>query len=535
MLIAQSFAIKDILYKPLSKDSDYVSRRVLYKVTDGYPASLDTSDTNDSKNIFLYNTHFRVIFGADHNDSDTNLLAQSILDISQNVWQKEITQDGFQEPKNSLEKYIDIYIADTDAYNEAEDRYVGIDVNYAGYTCNYSDGTSYMVINPKLSDELLKVTIAHEFFHTVQYGYGLYDVSDDIWYKNIWFLEASAVMMEDEVYDDINDYYSYIDDYFSHVNYDLEYYDGSIEYGKVVFAKFLREKYGLDIIKNIFGLYNINETILDSIKYRLNDINQNINDTLLTYGKWVINKDSYFEEGVNYPDVKENSLQDGVVIYKYGLEFINSDSNSSRYLFSSNPSYLQSSYDSKSNILANVNDIGLIVANVSQDSVENQLLQNNDFFDYRLKKGWNLCGNIFDSDISLQDILSDSQVAWVYRDGKYEAYSNDEQIQQKIEDMGYKMEDTYISKGEGFWIYTDSDKNLTVSQNFLSNGDIDSLKGWHMVTFASSFKPSYIANSDIIWRYDQGIWSYYSSKYDLNITKIDKILPDRGYFILFDN
>jgi hypothetical protein len=92
------------------------------------------------------------------------------------------------------------------------------------------------------------------------------DVTDYIWYKNIWFLEATAVLMEDEVFDDVNDYVNYLRSYLNNTNSSIEKYNSSIEYGKVIFAKYLREKYGLEFIKQIFENYSLNETTLDALK-----------------------------------------------------------------------------------------------------------------------------------------------------------------------------------------------------------------------------------------------------------------------------
>ena len=48
----------------------------------------------------------------------------------------------------------------------------------------------------------LRVTAAHEFFHAIQFNY---DTTDDD-----WFMEGTAVWVEDQVYDGINDYLNYL-------------------------------------------------------------------------------------------------------------------------------------------------------------------------------------------------------------------------------------------------------------------------------------------------------------------------------------
>jgi len=58
--------------------------------------------------------------------------------------------------------------------------------------------------------------------------------------SHIWFLEASAVMMEDEVYDNVNDYVNYLKYYVNKTNLPIEYHNSDREYGKVLFAKFFK-------------------------------------------------------------------------------------------------------------------------------------------------------------------------------------------------------------------------------------------------------------------------------------------------------
>lgn len=142
--------------------------------------------------------------------------ADTYLDTAEATQKKEIVELGFKQPKNSDTLKIDIYIGNKDAI--AKDGVITfIESSYAGYaTTSPSDDTPYFVINPKIDNNIVKVTIAHEFFHTVQYAY--YDFlnisDDDSFAKQIWWLEATAVLMEDEVYDDINDYVNYLNIFF---------------------------------------------------------------------------------------------------------------------------------------------------------------------------------------------------------------------------------------------------------------------------------------------------------------------------------
>ncbi len=101
--------------------------------------------------------------------------------------------------------------------------------------------TSYMAIRnnynnfPMNEEEAIKVTVAHEYFHAIQFGY-------DGWEKP-WLLEASAVWMEEEVYDDINDCYQYMKNWFSQPHRALDE-SGFHWYGSFIFFEYLEQHMG---------------------------------------------------------------------------------------------------------------------------------------------------------------------------------------------------------------------------------------------------------------------------------------------------
>ena len=66
------------------------------------------------------------------------------------------------------------------------------------------------------------------------------------------------------------------------------------------------------------------------------------------------------------------------------------------------------------------------------------------------KKGWTLLGAL--SDINMTNLKASFHIIWGYKNGKWKAYSNKTEIQEKIKNNSYKML-KYIKKGEGFWIY----------------------------------------------------------------------------------
>ncbi|MEA2017994.1 MAG: hypothetical protein U9N59_06065 [Campylobacterota bacterium] len=281
------------------------------------------TDDNES-NVYYSSEHFRVVAGISYiDDLEIKNIAYRYLDSAEITWNKEIVELGFKQPKNSDTKKIDIYIGNKDAIGQdAIDTTIVSD--FAGYATSYpSDGTPYFVINPILNDNQIKVTISHEFFHTIQYAY--FDdnqISYEKWIKNIWWLEATAVLMEDEVYDDIDDYLYFLNPFFDKSYSSFELYDGSHEYSMVIFAKYIKEKYGLQIIKDSFssidtsgddGYYEILDTLL------INNHNSSMKIALNEFAKWISNSPKYFEEGSLYPELKHFKTTDNITIEKGGI------------------------------------------------------------------------------------------------------------------------------------------------------------------------------------------------------------------------
>jgi hypothetical protein len=138
------------------------------------------------------------------------------------VWGQEIVAQGYREPKDDSTSAnhgpngtIDVYIADIGddglyGYCTTDDPNI-IDPNS---TYQFFDGSAYCVVDDDFSPTqfqtgaqgiaALRVTVAHEFFHAVQFAYDLLE--------DQWFMESTATWMEDEVYDAINDNRQYLSD-----------------------------------------------------------------------------------------------------------------------------------------------------------------------------------------------------------------------------------------------------------------------------------------------------------------------------------
>jgi hypothetical protein len=96
----------------------------------------------------------------------------------------------------------------------------------------------------------LKVTLAHEYNHVLQYGIAPLDVERDS-----WFAESSAVWMEDQVYNGINDYLRYVRRWVGGGKrtgmWKRPLTQGSMkEYGSAVWNEWLAHHYGRPIIRD---------------------------------------------------------------------------------------------------------------------------------------------------------------------------------------------------------------------------------------------------------------------------------------------
>ena len=83
--------------------------------------------------------------------------------------------------------------------------------------------------------ENIKVTSVHEFFHAIQFGYNCYE--------RLWFMEATAVWSEDELFNGINDLYRYLPSWFSNPNKPIND-ESNHMYGTFIFFQYIDEHLG---------------------------------------------------------------------------------------------------------------------------------------------------------------------------------------------------------------------------------------------------------------------------------------------------
>jgi hypothetical protein len=166
--------------------------------------------------------------------------------------------------------------------------------------------TSYIYCDPTYEgfgypDPLLplQVTSAHEFFHAVQFAY---NVSTDV-----WWMENSSTWMEDVMWDDVNDNYLYLPWFFQFPHQSLLTENGAHEYGGFVWAQFLYQRFGHDLVRttweyavNLQAYYAIGSALLNFASFFEAEFEE---FTLWNYITGDRDDGLHYEEGANYPEI----------------------------------------------------------------------------------------------------------------------------------------------------------------------------------------------------------------------------------------
>ena len=175
-------------------------------------------------------------------------LTMAVLD---SIWVLEIDQLGYNPPPS------DKGLGGGDEY----DAYViELDGGYYGFAYPEAPGavttSSYLEIDNNFTDpgykqtrelDALRVTIAHEFHHAIQFGY--YATFDGSWWQ-----ESTSTWMEEVAYPHIDDYLQYLS-YFLGVPQravDSGVYRSLHTYGSAIFSLFLDQRYGRELNRLIW-------------------------------------------------------------------------------------------------------------------------------------------------------------------------------------------------------------------------------------------------------------------------------------------
>ncbi|MCK4414091.1 MAG: T9SS type A sorting domain-containing protein [Candidatus Eisenbacteria sp.] len=128
--------------------------------------------------------------------------------------------------------------------------------------------------------EALQVSLAHEYFHLIEFGYG-YDPEAN------WFMEQMATMMEGRVYPAIADRLRYVVQFADRPYRRLDLSDGSFEYGAWLWPEFLRQRWGEDLLRAIWETWGVGgRTMLAAIDEQLRARGTGLDETFLDWAVW---------------------------------------------------------------------------------------------------------------------------------------------------------------------------------------------------------------------------------------------------------
>ncbi len=191
----------------------------------------------------------------------------SVAQIFDDVYNHIIDTLGFTEPIHDSfyvsggdERY-DVYLVDFDiplfglTYPDSVMEMPNGDTLSTAYIELESDYSEFTAYRSRPLDAI-RVTAAHEFFHMVQFSIDFTEseiVSNAVDGK-AW-MEMSSVWMEEEVYDNINDYYTYLPFFFNDPGASIQQFfsGGDLHpYASAIFPMFLSQKFDRDIVKSIW-------------------------------------------------------------------------------------------------------------------------------------------------------------------------------------------------------------------------------------------------------------------------------------------
>ena len=197
------------------------------------------------------------------------------------AWDFEINYLGFPPPPSDNgaggDNLHDVYIVYlSNEYGETD-----FDTQITG-TSSSGTWTTYNLINNNFAGyyttgiNAARVTIAHEFHHSIQVGDYIYRDSD------LFFYEMTSTSMEIFVYTSIPDYIGYLRDYFNSTNTSFSDQDG---YDIAIWNLFLKDNFDYSIIKRQWELMP-SMRALTSINTSLTERGSTFGKAFVQFGVW---------------------------------------------------------------------------------------------------------------------------------------------------------------------------------------------------------------------------------------------------------
>ncbi len=180
-------------------------------------------------------------------------------DARYDIYTEEMPYYGYTQPEG----------AGPESWNDAIS-FVSVHRNFSGFPPN----------NDPEGDQkgAAKVTVAHEYYHAIQFAY---DVGE-----NSWFMEACATWMEDFVYELVDDNYNYMSDFFDYPDYALNSNANLHMYAAFIWPMYLQENYGSLIMPQIWDELRTTQSYAGTGNILANNYGANLNQAVADFTMW---------------------------------------------------------------------------------------------------------------------------------------------------------------------------------------------------------------------------------------------------------
>lgn len=320
---------------------------------------------------------------ADLNNNGIPDYAEKTAQYADESWQRTIGY-GFPDPLTGSSEPYPIFL---ESIGNAYGYIQGTNANPHGtFMAINSDFEGF---NPDLTiDELIQVTVAHEFKHVVQDGQtGLRSTLESTYWR-----EFDAVLMEDVVYDDANDFYLFINTSISIFGEpDVPVRPESMGelgkgYYKMTFNHYFYDKYGIQFWVDVWERIEADnrKRFIDAISEELEVRGDTWPEEFARMFAWHMVTDDEFQYNYGFPerrnfpnpDIKyslgtNNVLSSNVLQQNSLLAQTAADLYQLKKPFPSSDSYVA--------IFPNTTDVGSVVLQLNPDRTVNELLTAGDY------------------------------------------------------------------------------------------------------------------------------------------------------------
>jgi hypothetical protein len=251
------------------------------------------------------------------NDASATEWVDEVAIALNTVWDTEIDALGYRQPKsdgssanNGGDGRLDVYLLDLGAdglfgYCTTDDPNTTNGYSYFDFSAycavdnDFLDFCGDLACSPEQAEKFLKVTAAHEFFHAVQFAY---DATEDI-----AFMEQTAMWIEDEVYDDVNDSRRYLRrSALTNPAKPIDYGAGGYEYGNWIFWRFVSHRYDRNVVRRAWQLADAasggpDDYSIGALRRALAQRGTSLHAFLAFFGRANRRPAAYYDEGTFYP------------------------------------------------------------------------------------------------------------------------------------------------------------------------------------------------------------------------------------------